>query len=606
MKQFKLFILLLFMSISITTNLNAQIATIEVGVSLGSNRDHDFAISNGGWRIDASNNEIAFNGGTPTSFPLFMALFGGTSRRIDPDILYDPSIDRFFLVTMILNSQSGGIVLLRSKTATPNANYADWESYTYTTPTNAFLDFPRLTVNQNKVLVSFKFRDVSALIPCFFMLDKMTIAGPAETVLPTVSSDMEFLCPVIPATTADFNATDFRFIGMDKVCTNGSNRIFSYRLSANNTLTEEVLTSALNYYSNSTGNNSSLGLNGGSTTLWSNRAWAAVIRNNAVHFVSHIINANLNQSSIYYGIIDVNTHQLTSTNLIKTGESRFYPSMALATNPNNANLSMPCINFLAQTSTETLWKTYVNDGITARDYTIARYQGLGIPSNLGDYTAAQRQYNHPYNVWLSGQLPTAAASQQGYSVLLDNSNRVLPLELLNFKAQLIAADHINLKWTTLNEARINHFDVQRLSGKSWETVGTIKANNTNNRQNYSFDDANIKNTEGVLYYRLRIAEQDSSVQYSPISAIAIPANTSLSVYPNPANDGITITSSLEGKANIEIRDVVGHILFNKELSFTNKTLYLPIEQLITKNGVYTVHISQNNQLMGLKTFVVMR
>jgi hypothetical protein len=509
----------------------------------------------------------------------------------------------------MMNSSPAGIIVLKSNTATPTDMATDWQAYVYTHPSDAYLDFPRLAVNKDKVMVSFKHKAdaTSPYKPAFFTLDKMTLAAPPAITIPTVSSDMEFLCPVAPADIANFDMTDFYLIGMDKICTSGSNRIFVYHLDANNTVTEQIMAGNVNYYSNATGINSAMILNmGRSMNLYSNRAWGAVVKNNMIHFVSHILNSSLNQSNIYYGLIDINANQLVSKNLTNTGESRFFPSLALFQNPNNANIDMPCINFLAQNPTETLWKTYVHDGTSPHEYLISRYQGLGLPPNLGDYTSAQLQYNTPNNVWVSGQLPTASSGHQGYFVSLNNT--IVPLELIDFKAQLIQADQVNLKWTTLSEINIQHFELQRLSGKTWTRLATLKAHNENNRQNYSFDDTQLENTEGVLYYRLKIVGQDNSVQYSPISAISFLSNTNskISLYPNPSSTSIHIKCALEGKTTIVISNTMGRILSQKELEFKQNQAYFSFEGILNESGIYNLKLIQNNKLIDNKTFVFSR
>lgn len=603
------FFILIVLSISFC-QVSAQIANIQTGVSMGSGRDHDLAISNSGWTINATNAQISFGGNAPIGFSLFMQKFGGTSTTsiIDPDIFYDPKIDRFFISGM-MNSSPAGIIVLKSNTAIPTDMATDWQAYVYAHPPDAYLDFPRLAVNKDKVMVSFKHKAdaTSPYKPAFFTLDKMTLAAPPAITIPTVSSDMEFLCPVAPADIANFDMTDFYLIGMDKICTSGSNRIFVYHVDANNTVTEQMIVGSVNYYSNATGINSAMVLNmGRSISLYSNRAWGAVIKNNTIHFVSHILNSSLNQSNIYYGLVDINTNQLISTNLTNVGESRFFPSIALLNNPNNANIDMPCINFLAQNTTETLWKTYVHDGVSPHEYLISRYQSLGIPSNLGDYTSAQIQYNTPNTVWVSGQLPTESSGNQGYFVSLNNT--IVPLELIDFKAQLIQADQVNLKWTTLSEINIQHFEVQRLSGKTWTRLATLKARNENNRQNYSFDDTQLENTEGVLYYRLKIVEHDNSFQYSPISAIKfIPQSANkIAIYPNPTTADVFIKSPVQGQILVEITDVLGRRVFQKNLNFSNTPLQIPISHSITQNGLYTVQLFQNTKLIDFQHFVFNR
>jgi hypothetical protein len=322
------------------------------------------------------------------------------------------------MVTMLRNDSKPGLMLLRSTTNTPSNNISDWQSLMYFHPNNNSIDFPRINVNQNNVLVSFKLIDVGVVRPAFILTNKINFSDPVDLIVPTVSSDMEFLCPVTPAGTADFNKTDFYFLGMDKICTSGSNRIFLYHLVGNNAITEQILTGSILYYSNTNGINSNISTTSGGLFLFSNRPWAAVINNNTIHFVSHFIeDVSTYRSSIYYGIVNVNTNQLTSRSLGQSGEFQYFPSIAFVNEPSS---STAYVNFIAHNATTTMWKTSLIKGGNSNSFVISNYAGvISNNLNLGDYTAAQRQYNTQY-VWLSGQLPTIQSLNgiQGYYVRL--------------------------------------------------------------------------------------------------------------------------------------------------------------------------------------------
>lgn len=592
-------------------HISAQTANIQTGVSMGSNRDHDLAISNNGWTINASNAEISFGGNTPTSFSGFMTLFGGTGSIIDPDIFYDPTIDCFFISGMINNVSSPGIILLKSNTATPTGSASDWQSFVYTHPLNSFLDFPRLAVNQDKVLISFKLLDNGHYSPAFFTLDKNAFNGASTLMTPSISADMEFICPVNPAQTADFSRTDFYFIGMDKICTTGSNRIFLFHLDANGAFTEQILNGSITYYSNASGTNSGLTSNNGSFSLFSNRVWSAVINNANIHFVSHFLeNTTNNQSSIYYGNYDISTGQFTSWAFSKTDEYRYYPSLALMSNANNVNNPKICLNFLCHNATQVFWKSIISDGTLSREYIWASYKGRGI--NLGDYTAAQQKYNEPSRVFISGQLPNNGTSNQGYYTNIETSS-VIPLELVHFDAKSTKTEQVNLKWTTLNESNVKHFEIQRsTTAKNWQILDSVKARNTNQRQDYSFVDSKIEqagiepqiNQKEALYYRLRIVDFDNSETFSTIQAIHFAdKNGTISLYPNPATTGIFIKWASEGKIRAEISDQLGRVLTTKELELKDNQAYFPFENL-RESGVYTLKVFKNNKLIDIKSFSI--
>lgn len=119
----------------------------------------------------------------------------------------------------------------------------------------------------------------------------------------------------------------------------------------------------------------------------------------------------------------------------------------------------------------------------------------------------------------------------------------LPLSLLSFNATL-QGSAVKLFWNTTNEINVSHFTIEKSTdGRTYNSIGTIAAQNGAASNNYSFTDAAIQS--GVVYYRLKMVDRDGKFKYSQVIAINSKKADILSVFPNPVADNLFVT---HGKA----------------------------------------------------------
>jgi hypothetical protein len=565
---------------------NSQIGSIQTGLSV--NRDHDIAISNNGWKIEASIPQIVFNGGIPMSLDIFGNKFGPAGSMQDPDILYDPTIDRFFII-FLNNTTPKSLRLLRSVGPNPTDLFTDWTVYEYIPPTGFSVDFPRISVNQSKVLVSFKLSGGPSTVPSFFIADKNDLAAPVTYLTPNVSGDMQFLCPATPAETDDFDRTDFYLIGMKNLCTSGSNLIYIYHLETNGNISEMVKTGTITYYSTNSPNNYV------HAPLFSNRAWSATISGNSIRFVSHIItDAAWSKVGIYLGEFDVDASQLTSELFFDSNENRAYPSVAYS--PAN---SSTVIVFLSSNTSGSYWKAIIKNASTT---TVHPILSTGYSGILGDYTCAQRIYNHPSAILISGQL-----SSTGYYTTVFGGI-ALPLELIGFDVKMKGNDLVSLVWKTQNEKNIATFEAQRSEdGIQWETIQNVEPKNLSEAQTYSIEDEISEQLKGKpLFYRIRIVENDGHEQFSPIRSLEsnIQMNDEIMVYPNPTQNGVYVKWDYEGPAEVQVFDATGRLVLEDAVHFEEEPVFISFAHFQINTGYHTLVIVANGRKLVSKPFLV--
>ena len=169
----------------------------------------------------------------------------------------------------------------------------------------------------------------------------------------------------------------------------------------------------------------------------------------------------------------------------------------------------------------------------------------------------------------------------------------MPVQLVSFKAKAVS-EGIRLDWRTASELNNKHFLVQQSgNGISFKTIGTLEGNGTSHTmKTYSFTDTNPMS--GMNYYRLIQADYDGTqTKTFVVSAIASGLAPSVSIYPNPAQESITISipAAIAGEQlSIRVEDMKGLRLIDARTSPESSTgsVTIAIDQL--KAGIYMLTI----------------
>lgn len=180
----------------------------------------------------------------------------------------------------------------------------------------------------------------------------------------------------------------------------------------------------------------------------------------------------------------------------------------------------------------------------------------------------------------------------------------LPIELVDFKCNLIDNKNIELKWITASESNSQYFSVERsANGIDYEAVGYLNAaGNSLNTIHYSYTDKNALND--ISYYRLKSVDFDGSYKYSDIcSVVNQTGELSISVYPNPANNSVTIDfKNVDNvrSTDFSIMDVTGKQMIVSATQLNNKyTLDLSTLQ----SGLYFIELNISNKKVLQKIIV---
>lgn len=116
---------------------------------------------------------------------------------------------------------------------------------------------------------------------------------------------------------------------------------------------------------------------------------------------------------------------------------------------------------------------------------------------------------------------------------------ILPLLIITFATSLIAnaviermsansqQNKIILQWVTSSEENINTFVIERSTeiDKHFKSIGELKARGPGFE--YRFEDDKLGITNSIFYYRLKIVNNDNTIQYTDVVR-AIPNISSIS------------------------------------------------------------------------------
>ena len=160
----------------------------------------------------------------------------------------------------------------------------------------------------------------------------------------------------------------------------------------------------------------------------------------------------------------------------------------------------------------------------------------------------------------------------------------LPVTLLYFRA-LPAGKVVSLNWETSLELNNAGFELQRSvdGNNSWQRIGYVAATNQSNGSRYSFTDA--APVKGTNAYRLKQIDLNGRSSFSRIELVNFTAdNMSISIYPNPVQDKVSIVTNDSKLLNTQAKisnasgAVVGTIIISNlrqeiNLSFLSKGIY---------------------------------
>lgn len=219
------------------------------------------------------------------------------------------------------------------------------------------------------------------------------------------------------------------------------------------------------------------------------------------------------------------------------------------------------------------------------------YFRLGARNNSNSSDAASNRY---YSLDFTNFLYIAPAS-------------TLPLTLLSFNAKL--ANNVSvLDWVTANEVNFSHFTIQRSTdGASFTDIATVNGKQAGGSANtsYTYTDNSVVQSS-IVYYRLKMVDQDETFNYSPIVLVnrsQVQNQAAVIVYPNPVVSElrVTIPNSWQGKTvSYTIYGGNGNVITQKVVASAGQTETFNFSGIAA--GLYTIRVTKDAETI-VKQFV---
>lgn len=178
---------------------------------------------------------------------------------------------------------------------------------------------------------------------------------------------------------------------------------------------------------------------------------------------------------------------------------------------------------------------------------------------------------------------------------------LLPVKLMNFQAMLID-NKATLNWKTASEVNFSYFTVEKsFDGVNFNEAGVVfAAGNSNAETSYTLNDNLANTSSSVVYYRLRMTDNDGSTSYSDIRMLRLSKEgesiLTLQTYPNPAvtDVKVTIPEAWQNKKTIyEIINLNGQVVNRAEKTNAGQTEILNVAKLAP--GLYFVKATCEGQ-----------
>ena len=167
----------------------------------------------------------------------------------------------------------------------------------------------------------------------------------------------------------------------------------------------------------------------------------------------------------------------------------------------------------------------------------------------------------------------------------------LPVELLNFNATPVH-ENVKLDWTTVSEINNDYFTVQKsIDGAVWEDVNEVNGNGTT-QSTHLYATMDREPFSGTSYYRLKQTDFDGAFTYSETRTVRFELESSLALYPNPANDYSILEGTLIDASEVRVfnttgQEVTNHVSIQKQ---SDQRVRLAFNELSA--GVYWISVNE--------------
>jgi hypothetical protein len=224
-----------------------------------------------------------------------------------------------------------------------------------------------------------------------------------------------------------------------------------------------------------------------------------------------------------------------------------------------------------------------------------------------------------YNQKFYGNNPLPVNNLNTPSFVGAQSLSILPAFLQDFNVNKRGDTDADLIWTTAQEQNVSHFILERShnGNNGWQKFAEVKAKgNSNTLTKYSYTDVKVFDgvaASKIVFYRIRAIDMDGQEKIFPVRSIRFSATGSknISLYPNPAKEGFTLSIPLVNPVGSKIRlnliNRLGQVVHAREINGVSASnYYYDIKTPGVISGEYMLQILLDNELLDTKKVIVQR
>ncbi|MBF9219603.1 CARDB domain-containing protein [Hymenobacter ruricola] len=191
---------------------------------------------------------------------------------------------------------------------------------------------------------------------------------------------------------------------------------------------------------------------------------------------------------------------------------------------------------------------------------------------------------------------------------VNGGNRPLPVELTSFTAVRRGRD-VLAEWATASERNSAYFALEASAAPrdGFREIGRVAAAGSSAApRRYTATEPNVPMTGGLRYYRLRQVDLDGTTSYGPVRAVRLDEVNGLALRaaPNPFRQQelvATITTAEAGTGHLQLLDLAGRALFQRELALPMGETTVPLPELVAlPPGVYVLTLRVGREVRQQK------
>lgn len=196
-----------------------------------------------------------------------------------------------------------------------------------------------------------------------------------------------------------------------------------------------------------------------------------------------------------------------------------------------------------------------------------------------------------------------------HAAVLAAQNPVFPVTW-NYVEGKLLGENVQLNWGTLSESNADRFEIEKLNGSEYFTIGEVKAVGTSTSpSDYQFLDTDAYIGDNI--YRLRQVDQDGNATYS--SNVEVTVGESIWVsepYPNPSTGSeisIDVFSPTVELVAYKLIDLTGRVLVEQSIELgAGSAMKLTIGVDKIPAGMYVIEVSDQARTVLNTSSVVLR